>query len=331
MFPKTINRLALTILIIIAIFLTVSVLYPQFLFAPYITGEKIRRYSFGTLIAALYIVLTFCMVDRVLRQVKSKYNRPAWWGSIIFHASFYAILTGACVSIGGRKTGLEVFTEGETVFFSGSNYLSQDRLPFAVKLNRFLAAFENDMPIDYTCDFSVYYDTAEGWKQARKFELKVNTPLEEQGIALVFKRWGYSPRIIIRDNERNEILSTFYLDLAEKIENKNPQKFFADYSEVPDTNLKLDLRFYPAMKDGRHLPVYTARDPRIYAKLYSDKRVYIDGYIALKESLVSDRLTLTFDDFNYWVGVEVVNDGGENIVFAGFIIAVIGLIMRIVF
>ena len=108
-------------------------------------------------------------------------------------------------------------------------------------------------------------------------------------------------------------------------------KFFADSGDVPDTNLKLELKFFPVMKNGKHMPVYTARDPYIYAKLYSDKRVYIDGCIAMKESLVSDKLTMTFDDFKYWVGVEIVNDGGENIVFAGFIIAVIGLIMRIVF
>ncbi|MBI5360954.1 MAG: cytochrome c biogenesis protein ResB [Planctomycetes bacterium] len=331
MFSKIINKLAIIILIAIAVFLTVFVLSPQCSFAPYFTGEKIRRWFFIVLVAALYIVLTFCTVDRIWRQVRSKYNSPSWWGSIIFHASFYVIVTGACISIGGRKTGLELFTESETVIFSENNYLLHDRPPFAVKLNRFLPVFENDMPVDYACDFSVYYDTAEGWMQARKSGLKVNMPLEEQGVSLVFKRWGYSPRIIIRDNEYNEIIGMFNLNLGEKIENGNPQKFFTDFTSVPNTNLKLELKFYPEMENGKHVPAYTARNPRIYAKLYSGKRVYVDGYIAMKESLVSDTLTLTFDDFNYWVGVEVVNDIGENIVFAGFVIAVIGLAFRMLF
>ncbi len=161
MFSSILNKCAVIIIAMLTVLSTAFILTPS---SPGLAG-RIRLWAFAITAAILYAILLLCTAHRISRQVKIKIRNISWCGSIVFHLSFFVILAGVLVSMGSRREGREIFTEKETIAFSDNNFLYAGQTPFRLKLNKFNSVFKDDKPVDYTCDFSVGYETSAGWKK----------------------------------------------------------------------------------------------------------------------------------------------------------------------
>jgi cytochrome c biogenesis protein len=134
-------------------------------------------------------------------------------GNIVFHFSLIGVLVFMAYGGMTKYTGQKILVEGEGFAnnlvaydsFTPGTYFDADRLdPFSLKLESFDAVFERQseshygQPIDYTARIQVR--DAPGSEPTEEI-LKVNHPLDVQGVRVYLVGNGYAPVVTIRDAE----------------------------------------------------------------------------------------------------------------------------------
>ncbi|MGI9952993.1 cytochrome c biogenesis protein ResB [Moorellaceae bacterium AZ2] len=262
-----------------------------------------RSWWFITLGALLGVNLLLCSVRRGKKLTGWK-----GWGSILLHLSLLLVLAGAALSgYLGRSTYVEIGV-GDGVDLAAYGFPG---LTLTVKDFR-LEYYPNLEPQQYIS--RLLLETAQGLK--REQEVKVNYPLKFKGLKIYQKGYGWLVRGQVSTGTR-----VFPFELA------HGEELLLDEAQ----NLRLRFFFLPDYDEQgatMHSRSPLPRNPKLACVLLQDTGIIAREVIGEGEGKGVKDYTVTFSGYRYYTGLEIKKDPGLGLVYMGFVLLLLGLVMR---
>jgi cytochrome c biogenesis protein len=286
-------------------------------------------------------------------------------GNLVFHIAVLVVLVGVAVtSLWGFK-GSVVVVQGDSFsntliqyddFASGGRFSSTDLAPFAFTVDRFAVAYDRHgpgrgTPTRFDAQLSVVDRPGE---QARRYDLRVNHPLQVDGTSVYLVGHGYAPVVTVRDGRGDVVYSgpVVFLPLDGS---------FTSYGVIkaPDaspTQLGFEGYFFPTARlgpDNRPVSAFPAPDNPVLSLIGYHGNLGLDSgsaqsvYELDKSALTSYKLadgkprplllrpgdtvrlkdgSITFTGLKLWAKLQISRQPGKILPLAGVLLAIAGLL-----
>lgn len=251
------------------------------------------------------------------------------WGSIVFHLSLLVVLAGGALQALAGASGWMLLTEGQTVRDVAEDYLVAPRPASAssfsgldLTLDKVVVNYAQGRRLtDLAAQFSVLRNGLASQEWSR-----VNEPLSRGGKQFVFNRYGFAPLFVLRDAGGVERFHT-YVNLMVR------QNGEQDAFRIPGTALDVAVRLYPEAVEaetdtGLDSATMWPRRPMVYLVVLDDDLEVYRGPVALNDAAPLPNGSLAFAGLRYWALFRVVQNTGEVVLFTGFWLGLIGLVLR---
>ena len=252
--------------------------------------------------------------------VKNRFSPVA---SILFHLSFFLILLGGVVSIYSKFSGVLDLAEGEEFHGELTHYEASPRLP---KLGNppndsfLITGITPTMEKDTATGLQVKIRDASGTVHVAD----INRPYKSGNTSYVIKNLGVAPLVVVKDQSGRELDGAFVkLDV---LKGKRDSFELAGY--------RFSVLFYPdyyvagGMEGSRSEQF---RNPAFNLTVAKNGRTVARKTVRPHESITFDQFSLEIEESVLWVKLYVVKEYGLEIIYAGFFLATIGLIWRLVY
>jgi cytochrome c biogenesis protein len=287
-------------------------------------------------------------------------------GSLLFHLSFYVILLGAVIGHSFGFTGQVNVVEGGSFADTRLSYIGGDAVGrffpmdghrgFVVALDDFEVSYFDDPAAEETegffgltpREFVSTVTISEAGEPVTTEQIRVNHPIEHDGVKLYQIRFGFAPRIEVRNAGGTEL----YSEAIQLIE--SGPAIWTGVAKVaafdPDNQIALELVLLPdADFNADGLPMSRtpeARNPRLAAVLWfgelglernipaaqfdreSGRRLQQPLILAPGETGTFEEvgLEVSFPELPYWSGFQVSQEPGRELLLVGSIMLLGGLI-----
>lgn len=321
--------LAITLLSIIAVLCILCTLIPQNESGTFYTdtyGEfiasLIRFFGFDHILNSFLLYLTgmvfavnlgLCTGKRFVWAISCSRKGMRWdvWGSPILHVGLCLILMGAVFSIGmGRQIYYEI-PVGKTAKVSGHSGI------FTLQVNEFTIDYYEDQlsPKQYRSKMTV----KDGNGATKNLLTQVNSPAKYDGVSIIQQAYGWQIKITLRTNAASR-----------QIELKD-NEWVHLFGEGKD-KISLGVAFYPDYAEIEGKPMLLSNQdnhPHILWVITKGEIPVATDVLALGEEMeIFEALGISFDDYGYYTGLQIKYDPGIPIIFSGFFLVCMGLMMR---
>ncbi len=266
-------------------------------------------------------------------------NRFSPLATILFHLSFILLLTGILTSFYTRFRAETNVGAGET--FTGQYRWVQPPKIGSVPKTTFTVEeikptyYKKSLPID----LKVKLRTMSG-----KRVIGINKPYKEGALSFVIIDIDIMPFFIIKDEKDREVegANVKLQVLGGKIDSfrmlgyEFEAAFFTDYTgETPNNpketaNLPQVLKQTPMTREETQQPKEVI-NPAFDISVFKDDLFITHKIIKKGEYIEFNNHRLFFEDLNYWVKFYVGKEHGLGILYAGFTLMVLALIIRFLF
>lgn len=253
--------------------------------------------------AVLSLNLLFCLARRV-KALKT----TGELGSFILHLSILVILTGSLISgLTGHRNYIEVGV-GDSVKLADRNFSNLELTVKDFKIDY----YDNHEPKQYTSELSLKTekgDTVRG-------QISVNHPLTIHGIKIYQQNYGY-----LIGGQVEVAGKTVSFDVA------NAKEILLD----KDQNTRLKLLFIPDFDEQNktlQTKTYRPHNPRLVCALMREEEVIDAQTLAPGEMKELKGYPVTFQDYRYFTGLEIKQDSGTTVIFSGFVLLLLGFVVR---
>jgi hypothetical protein len=257
-------------------------------------------------------------------------NRLSPIGFLLFHFSFFLCLIGGLMITYTRFSGKLPLTEGQS--FQGDiqqfRVINQDPKvlkrfsPLEIHVEKVRPVYDRDVPTELAVALQVKFGD-----DIERQVLRINEPLHRGAMSIIVESIGVSPLFVVRGPSGNK-LDAAYVSL--NILGGQEDTFQLD----SDKRYSFIVKFFPDyVKENGYESTRSIemKNPAIRLAVGKDNKVIYRGTIRPGESADIGTYTVSVDDIRYWVEFLIVREYGKIPLIAGFIIAGIGLIMRLVF
>ncbi|MBQ9989451.1 MAG: cytochrome c biogenesis protein ResB [Lachnospiraceae bacterium] len=325
-------RLAIFLLVVIAVLCVLCTLIPQNE-SQAVYSEKygefiasiIQLFGFDHVLSSFWMYLTgmifavnlgLCTLARFqwAMACSKKQIRIDAWGSPLLHVGLCLILVGAVLSIGfGRQIYYEI-PVGKTAKVSGNSGI------FELQVDDFSIEYyeDNISPKQYRSSLTAKSEE----KEAVSLITEVNAPAKYDGVTIIQQAYGWQTQITLSSDSASR-----------QIEVKD-NEWVTLFGEGEDA-VSLGIAFYPdyAEVDGEpRLMSNQDKNPYILWAITKGEIPVASDVLALGESTaIFESLGITFDGYDYYTGLQIKFDPGIPVIFAGFFLVCIGLMIRYVF
>jgi hypothetical protein len=252
-------------------------------------------------------------------------NRLAPIAFMLFHLSFFLVLLGGLISVYTEFIGYIDLAQGES---------------FQGEINRYNASPQPKMPeigsppsVSFTVKSivpRVVQNTPTGISvllvdsRGKTHEVDINRPYSTEHASFVFKHLGVSPLFALKDASGTEIGRDYFkLDVLQR----KPDRFALDEFTFTAT-------FYPdfVLDNGKRATrSMEFNNPVFFISVEQYGKKIAEGLVPKNGVLEFAGYRLEMRDMPFWVRFYVVKQRGLSILYAGFAIATIGVIWRLLF
>ena len=252
-------------------------------------------------------------------------NRLAPIAFMIFHLSFFLVLLGGVVSVYTEFIGFIDLAQGE--LFQGELYryntMPIPKMPAIgsiPKVSFSIQSIEPQVVRNTVTGINVKIADAEG----KIHEVGINTPYDSDHSSFVFKHLGVAPLFVLTDSSGKELQGAYFkLDVV-----KGRQDTF----RLGDFIFTADFFSNYEFKDGAHTSkTMEFANPVFVITVEKDGRKFAEAAVPKNGSMEFAGYRLEMRDMPFWVRFYVVRQRGLSILYAGFLIATIGVIWRLLF
>jgi len=265
-----------------------------------------------------------------LNYFKGVKNRFSSIGSILFHLSFIFFLAGGLFIFHTRFWGETFVTEGQ--FFSGKRpeYRSVGRLSslrenlpdISFIVEKIDPRFEKMEPISLKS-----YITIQKGKIKKTEAIDVNYPARLGSTSILITDVGIAPYIVITDEEGRIVFYSYVM--------LNIIRGDEDFLFLPETDYKIKFRFWPDYSVDSNGRLYTRsyylNNPLFLIEVFKDETSLAKGYLRGPfDAIRFDKWYLRVGDIRYFGRFLVIDEYGGWIIISGFILSIIGLMLKLV-
>lgn len=259
--------------------------------------------------------------------------RGRWgaFGSLLFHFSFLILFVGAVLSTWARFEGTFNLTEGQSFRGLPGEYSFEQRRPLVSKQSLpFQLNFEQLIRVDepephYRNLVSVQEESGERFDAIiRPFHA-----LTYRGYTFYQGDRGFSPSLVFTKKDGRVLFDAFVSIQTRRL---GDTVIFEDYFKVPGMPMTVQLRLYPDadIVDGVIVSRTTNPDnPVLEVKSMVEDNVFFEGSVKLGETVDTGDFTIEFKKVNYWSSFRVVKDSGLPIIYASFVVGILGYFLRL--
>lgn len=247
-------------------------------------------------------------------------RRGARLGTYLFHGAFFLVALGFAVNMAGRRdAGVwvavgEEFRGGEEQVLSGDPAVAAAVPPFAVR----------EITPEYWRDELLFTRLEARLELAGGTErvTRINRPLWfGWGTFLRLSGFGLAPRFEVVDREGRVLDSAFV-----KLNVFPPGQ--RDHFALTRFPHRVYLQVLPDYVEGSEPPATASlnlRNPAMVVDVYRGSLLVASGLVRRGQALGFEGLELRFPETRYWGQFSVVRAPGIPLLFAGFLVALVGL------
>ena len=257
--------------------------------------------------------LGLCTIRRFGFALKNKRNRLSAWGSPILHVGLCAVLLGAVLSLFvGRKLYYEI-PVGETVEFRGGAGT------FSMTAEEFKVEYYEDgiTPKQYRTKLAI-----EKNGEVDEKEIYVNGPARYEGSTIIQQSYGWMMQATISSGTAEKTL---------RVKEGESVSLLGDEQGI----YTIMMQFYPDYDENKGVdqtPGNDVTNPHMLWILNEGDEVAAYGILARGETqTIAEPLSITFDEYARYTGVQAKYDPGVPVIFAGFLLIFAGLVVRYLF
>ncbi|MBW2526631.1 MAG: cytochrome c biogenesis protein ResB [Deltaproteobacteria bacterium] len=255
-------------------------------------------------------------------------NRSSLWGSVLFHGSMFVIGVGGLLSLFGRFHALAVLGEGEVFDGTRAAYMAvfprdlpEERLPeLRFSVHSFNIVLDDD---DNVLDTMVVLEEPDG----DRTEVRVNQPFRKGNVAVRLTSYGLAPVFTVREHA----LGGRDWGAAFRLQVLPPGT--ADIIEFPGLPVLFEVRIYPDAVEGPEgLSSRTRRlDNPLTVVEYTDRTGTLrEVRLPLgPQPVYGGDFFFAVPHIVHWVKLEVHRDSGRSTVYAGLLLALLGMWWRL--
>ncbi|MBU5615420.1 cytochrome c biogenesis protein ResB [Geomonas azotofigens] len=252
-------------------------------------------------------------------------NRRSPLATLVFHLSFFLLLIGWLISFYSRFTGFVDVSEHEPFLGELARYNAAPKLPKSgggAPEVKFLV--ESVRP-------EVSQGVATGIKIVLKDEagathqVDINEPYKTGYASVLFNDLGISPLFVLQDASGREIDGAYVkLDVLKgKRDHFRMQAYDVAAWYYPD-------HVVTDGKDATRSEEF--KNPAFHLEVTRDGKAVASGTVHPGEAVLLDNgLRLGFKEQNFWVRLLVTKEYGREFIYAGFMLALVALIWRLVY
>lgn len=319
-------RLAIILLVIIAIFCVIATLIPQNLDKTHYTnlfgsvGASIVTFLgfhnvfksplfcfFGIAFAINLFVCTWGRISVAIKISRKKFSLGAW-GSPLLHVGLCIILIGITLSSISKHEIYYEIPVGETVTVAGKSG------GFTLTVDEFSVDYYEDSisPKQYRSSVTIQKPKQE----PLPMEIQVNSPGKYNGVSILQQSYGWEIIVTLSTGQASRQLSIKDED-------------WIVLGEDPKGNTTLGIAFYPDYDEAQgiaQMKSHKDNNPRVIWVLQEgDDPIAIDTLAIGETSTIQEPLTITFDGYRYYSGLQMKYDPGIAVIFCGFLLLCLGL------
>ncbi len=252
-------------------------------------------------------------------------NRLAPLAFMLFHLSFFLVLLGGLVTVYTEFIGFIDLAQGES--FQGElgryNTLPIPKMPAVgsiPKVSFVVQSIEPKVTRNTVTGIDVKLTDASGSTHL----VGINTPYNTDNSSFVFKHLGVAPLFVLIDPSGKEVQGAYFkLDVV-----KGRQDTFRLGDFLFTANFFPDYEF----KDGAHTSKSMEfANPVFLITVELNGKAIAEAPIARNGSMAFNGFHLEMRDMPFWVRFYVDKQRGLSILYAGFALATIGVIWRLLF
>ncbi|MHC4188042.1 MAG: cytochrome c biogenesis protein ResB [Planctomycetota bacterium] len=256
-------------------------------------------------------------------------------GSFVLHVSLILLLAGGFCSAGLKLDGNIVLTEGQSFREQHDGYLklvegplrSESHEDFDVVLKNVQIEYERKKyPVDMASNLEFFH-------QGRKLTqatVKVNKPFTFRSLDFTQDETGFSPRLIIRDRESNNILINSFIALK-TFRTKNGSEY-KDFLPLAFLENRIIITLYPsyAVNEGRiEKSGEEPENPLLLIEVEDKTGQVISQTQLLKGSKIKlGKYSFEFVDLRRWASFRIVHDPGYLVLCLSLWLGLFALILR---
>jgi cytochrome c biogenesis protein len=250
-------------------------------------------------------------------------NHASPLAMLLFHLSFFLMLLGGIVNLYSRFSGYVDLSEGESFQGELSRYNAAPRLPkwgsppdVNVTVEKVAPETINGMPTRLAVSISD--------RQGRMHLAEINHPYNAGRTSFVVTTIGVTPLFVAFDGQGRE-LDGAYVRLN-VLGGKQDNFAMLGY--------RINALFYPDyfVENGvERTRSAEFKRPAFHLQVRKDGRTIAEKTLQLGEAIELDGRRLLFKEMPFWVRLYVVKEYGLEIIYAGFLLAIVALFWRFVF
>ena len=252
-------------------------------------------------------------------------NRLSPIAFALFHLSFFLILLGGVLGVYTQFVAFVDLAQGEV--FQGEleryNKAPRPSMPKIGGIPRVSFMVESITP-KVVGNTPTGIDVVLVDKDGRKQTAGINQPYVTDNTSFVFKNLGMAPLFVLKDPSGRELEGAYEkLDVA-----------MGKADQFSLAGLKFTARFYPdyAVEDGKPVTRSQEFKNQVFTILVEkDGKKVAEGTIPKNGTMEFAGYTLEMRDMPFWVRFYVLRQRGLWLVYAGFAIASIAVIWRLIF
>ncbi|MBI5509409.1 MAG: hypothetical protein HY903_11715 [Deltaproteobacteria bacterium] len=248
-------------------------------------------------------------------------------GTLMFHGSFLVIALGfAATFVARREAGIRVAV-GEAFTGDVEQWVAGDRgAPVGGTAPRFVV--EEIVP-ELWDDALLFTELRAriGLVNAGKRDVRINEPAW-LGLCTLLRLtgFGYAPRYELSDAASGKVLESAFVKLSvfppgqEDSFSASTLPFEVDVGVLPDAVQR---------DQGWETASLNLRRPAVIARVFRGKLPLAAGTLLEGEGLSFEGVTLRFPEIRYWAELSLLYDPGAAILFSGYAMALVGLLLRV--
>lgn len=281
--------------------------------------------------AAAFIGRRWVVIEKDGGHILLGKGGVGFWGSVIFHMGLLSLLIAAMVTAITAFNAELLLNEGLPVPLGREGFLKiwrEPTLPFEMPqgelvMEGFKARYEGDnFPVHYEAKLNVKTEEGE-----QIYGVGVNKPLNFGSLHYTLDHYGFSPGFVIKDGAGNLLFDgNVTLILMDGRE---------DYFDVPDTNLRIFVRFYPdyvkTNLGGATTRSRIPNNPVFGLKVKRGEETGRGMIVKMGEEIGIDGLSISPTGLKYWAHFGVARDLGIPVFAVSFFLIVSGLLVRFIY